>query len=361
MKILIVLPNDSLGGAEQYLKMIANYHKNDIVEIFFLRRIDGGLWSDLPKSIVQKHLSKSSYLGGLLSFVLSQTFGKRSFYDRIYTSHIYITAIIGMLIKTGLIKKNNFIARESTSIFMRFKGFKLFTYKMAYKFGYQNIDLLICQTDFMKNQLVDNFRSIEQRTKVVVFENPIDIDLIKTQEKVAFDYLPPKKFIVSAGRLIPEKGFDLLIDAFASIRSNFPNTKLLILGDGPQKENLIQLANSLDIGQNVLLPGRVDNVYPYFKKASLCVVSSRIEGFPNVLLQMMSQNNSVVSTLCAGGIEKIPGIQTIPTHSKKELINAIQFGLANDFTENRKVLNAYLTGRDISNFVYRLNNTLIKM
>src|SRR5690606_20880375 len=116
----------------------------------------------------------------------------------------------------------------------------------------------------------------------------------------------PNNFIVTAGRLIHEKGYDILINAFAELKEKYPDLKLIILGYGDLKQELIYLATSLNIEQDVIFWGFVENVYPFFKKAKACVISSRVEGFPNVLLQMMSQNSNVVSTTCAGGIDTIP-------------------------------------------------------
>ena len=59
-KILVVLPNDSLGGAEQYLKMIAEYHKNEDVEVVFLKKKSSGLWSDLAENVSLNYINRGS-------------------------------------------------------------------------------------------------------------------------------------------------------------------------------------------------------------------------------------------------------------------------------------------------------------
>jgi len=358
MKILIVLPNDSLGGAEQYLKMVSKYHKEDEVSVYFLTKMIDSRWADLPSSVTLRYLSHKSYLLGLVSLVRKIAFGKKSNYDRIYTSHIYITGLIGILISFGMLKKKQFVARESTSVFKRFNGLKLLAYKITYAIGYRHIDLLICQTKLMRQQLLEGFPKILKRTTVVVLENPIDLELIRSNENAQFEYNPPEKYIVSAGRLIPEKGFDILIQAFTHIRNNIPNLELVILGQGQEKENLLQIIKDKQAQKYIHLPGNVNNVYPYFKKAVACVVSSRIEGFPNVLLQMMSQNHNIVSTLCAGGIENIPGIVTVPTESQEALEIALQSVLNDETEKNRKVFDTFLVNRDISKFIARLEDAL---
>ena len=110
------------------------------------------------------------------------------------------------------------------------------------------------------------------------------------------------------------------------------------------------LIDKLNLVEEVLLYGFVKNVYPYFKNATVCVVSSRVEGFPNVLLQMMSQNSKVVSTTCAGGIENIPGVQISETNNIKNLEDAITTSL-NSSKDNRALFDEFLQSRDISSFM----------
>jgi len=355
MKILLVIPNDYLGGAEQYLKMVAEYYKDHRVDIFFLQRLHIGHWNNFPLSFNIKYFSKRSSLIGALQFFFHLLFQERKYYDHIYTSHVSVTGIIGIILRLGLLKKDKFIARESTSVFKRFSGLKLLFYKSFYTLGYSQVDLLICQTAFMKKQLLEGRPRFSKKVKIKVIPNPINLKHIKGHKNEETGAAPPEKFIVSAGRLIPEKGYDILIKAFAKIKKDHPNLHLLILGMGNERMALEELIKSLDLTESVLLPGRVKNVYVYFKKAQACIVSSRIEGFPNVLLQMMTQNNSVISTLCAGGIDKIPGIITVQTEDVDDLASAVERSLsATSKEKNRKKFDSFLRKRDITNFMKKV-------
>lgn len=352
--ILIVMPNDTLGGAEQYLKMVANYFKDSNVFVCFLKASNTGHWEDLRNNIKLVHLSKRSYGDGgfkLLVFALHN----RTTFDYIFSSHLYINAIVGGLISLNIIKTKKFIARESTSVFPRYHGFKLLTYKLAYKLGYRNMDVLICQTNQMKSQLLSKVPYLDKRTLVKTIPNPIDLNKITHLGKSELDFIFPKEYIVSAGRFIKEKGFDILIKSFSEIKKEYPNLKLVILGEGPLKDSLKILVSELNVTKDVVFAGFVNNVYPYFRHARVCVVSSRLEGFPNVLLQMMSQNNNVVSAKCAGGIENIPGIITSETNNQNSLTAAILLGLSNfDNKENRRFFGDYLKERDISQFMINI-------
>ena len=152
----------------------------------------------------------------------------------------------------------------------------------------------------MKAQFIKNLPFISKKINIKTIPNPINL---KKTLQPNTDFIFNEDYIVAAGRLIEEKGFDILIDAFNLLQNDYSNLKLVILGEGPLRSHLEAKINDLNLVSKILLPGRVSNIFDYFKLARVCVVSSRIEGFPNVLLEMMSQNTNVISTRCAGDID----------------------------------------------------------
>nr|WP_321223473.1 glycosyltransferase [uncultured Psychroserpens sp.] len=356
-KILIVLPTDSLGGAENYLKMIAIHYKNDDVDVYGFKNEERGLWDDISEHTNLRFISKKHEILGLIQFCFIMLF-KFKKYDYTFSSQVYANGLIGILKSLGIIRSKYFIARESTSIFLRFKGRKLKIYKFIINLGYRSMDLLICQTEEMKKQFADHFEKIEKRTKICVIPNPIDLKVSQSLSQLKLDIDLPNEFIISAGRFIELKGYDLLIESFSKLKTNCPDLKLILLGEGEELENYKTQIKALNLEDEVLFPGFTNNVYAYFKEAKMCVVSSRIEGFPNVLLQMMSQNTKVVSTLCAGGIENIQGVYTCETHNQQALTIAMQNCLNNDTSKNRQIFDDYLNSRSIEAFLETLNNRI---
>jgi glycosyltransferase involved in cell wall biosynthesis len=361
--ILIVTPTSKLGGAEQYLNIVAKHFikLNYTVTIFILKKDPSDGWSNLSQ-YDNCHLvylnSSNSEKNGLLNLLINTAKRRHQNFEYIFTSHVHITGYIGVLVKLGLIKTKKFVGRESTTIFLRFKGIKLFLFKLCYKFGYSSVDLLVCQTDLMKQQLLENLNYLSRNVLVEVIPNPIDLDDINIK---SFESLPDNRlqpFIVSAGRLVSLKGFDNLIGAFAKLSTKFPNLNLVILGEGPLLDSLIQLSVKLGIEKKVVFPGQVKNVIPYFRAAEACIVSSTIEGFPNVLLQMMSQNNTIISTLCAGGIENIPNIYCAEINSISSLFSQIELAIEEKNKDNRPTFNKFLKERQIANFIAKVNNYL---
>jgi glycosyltransferase involved in cell wall biosynthesis len=110
--------------------------------------------------------------------------------------------------------------------------------------------------------------------------------------------------VLAVGRLAIQKDFPTLIRAFAEVRRQRA-VRLLILGDGPDREPLQALVESLGLSSDVAMPGFIDNPYPYMRGASLFVMSSRWEGFGNVLVEAMACGTPVVSTDCPSGPREI--------------------------------------------------------
>lgn len=110
--------------------------------------------------------------------------------------------------------------------------------------------------------------------------------------------------VLGVGKLKPQKGFDVLLEAFARARAKRP-LRLLLLGEGDQRSALEARARELGVAADVALPGYVEDPFPYYRRAALFVLSSRWEGLPNVLIEAMAVGCPVVSTDCPSGPREI--------------------------------------------------------
>ena len=106
--------------------------------------------------------------------------------------------------------------------------------------------------------------------------------------------------VLSAGRLTTVKDHATLLRAFAEVLRSRP-ARLVILGVGPERENLLETAERLKVSRHVDLPGFEINPFAYMSRSKVFVLSSRYEGFPNVLVQAMACGTPVVSTDCRSG------------------------------------------------------------
>lgn len=111
----------------------------------------------------------------------------------------------------------------------------------------------------------------------------------------------PGPYVLAAGRLSPEKGFDRLLAAWGTVRAAHPALRLVIAGEGPQRARLEALARSLGLGESVFFPGFVPFLEDMMRTAAFFVLPSRFEGFPNVLLEAMGSGCPPVAFDCLTG------------------------------------------------------------
>lgn len=330
--------------------------QGNAAKVIILTKKRSNGWAYLEKEMQIIYFPFSTYAFGILAFIPYLLFSKNRNIDYTFTSQTIINGIIGFSKKLGFFKNTHIILRESNSIFELLSGLKLKIYSLFYSLGYSKSTLVICQTEYMKNKLISALPKLTKKINLAVVPNPIDFLDIEYKTKEIVPGLKDKSYLVAAGRLVPAKGFDILIDAFKNISNKFPDMELIILGEGRDKEILEHKSKVLGLENRISFPGYVSNVYPFFKEAEACIVSSRIEGFPNVLLQMMSQNTKAICTLSAGGIENIEGIFTCIPNNSIELENTITNCLNSETDKNRNVFDEYLKKRTQDAFYNNIMN-----
>ena len=138
---------------------------------------------------------------------------------------------------------------------------------------------------------------------IYVIPNPILVEKSSKLKKPAPThpwFKEAKHVVFACGRLSKEKDFSTLIKAFAILLQQ-RDARLLIAGEGPQRKELLREIDCLELGEKIQLVGYVEDVKPYFANASCFVLSSRFEGFGNVLVEALDQGCPIVSTRCSSG------------------------------------------------------------
>jgi glycosyltransferase involved in cell wall biosynthesis len=112
---------------------------------------------------------------------------------------------------------------------------------------------------------------------------------------------PGRKVLLGVGRLTEQKDFGLLINVFGRIAARYPEWDLVILGRGPQHEELLRQVQSAGLADRAFLPGVVGNLGQWYEAADMYVMSSRFEGFPNTLAEALAHGLPAISFDCDTG------------------------------------------------------------
>ena len=326
--IIFILPDLETGGAERIVTTIANHLPREIFEpkIMLLRK-EGGYLSIL-KSDVEIIDLKIQRIRNSLFPILKEIRKRKP--EIVFSGFGEVNAYLSFFVK--FFPKTKFVARETNVVSKHVTRKEI---RFFYKF-YNNYHNIICQSDDMQNDLVKNFNI--KKEKIIKINNPVDFDFIDEKLKNASkpeSYSEDFKNIVAIGNLSERKGFDNLLKVFTHLKSE--KIKLHILGDGKDKEMLHQMKSDLDL-QNVIFHGKQKNPFPFLKFADLFILSSRYEGFPNVLLEAGACGTFALANDCPGGIREIieNGIngEIGNIENQKEFAHQIIEILKKDFDEN---------------------------
>ena len=165
--------------------------------------------------------------------------------------------------------------------------------------------------NFNSQEAANDFQNVfpVSGENISVISNSCDRELI---HEMAKEPLPEewaavydKPVVLACGRLVKAKGFEHLLRAFQPVSIKYPDLRLVIVGDGPLKQELQRLTRNLKIEHSVSLPGHQVNPFAWMGRASFFVLSSLAEGFPNVLLEAMTLGLPVISTACPSGPREI--------------------------------------------------------
>lgn len=168
--------------------------------------------------------------------------------------------------------------------------------QLLQKLVYRQADLIAVQT-----HAALPFFPID-KYKTFVIPNPV---VLQKSEPIQSQLYTDDRHLLAIGKLIPQKGFDLAIKAFAQIAQRYPEWTLTILGEGEMRSELEKLCMELDLEDRVFMPGIVKNVDAHLRKADIFILPSRFEGFPITLCEAMACGVPVIASNCLSGPREI--------------------------------------------------------
>lgn len=293
--VFFILPDLNAGGAERIVTTIANHlPREQFTPSIMLLRKEGAYLENLKPDVEIIDL-KTERIRNSLKPILTEI--KKRKPDIVFAGFGEVNAYLSLFIR--LFPKTKFIARETNVVSEHVKRKEI---RFFYKF-YNNYHKIICQSDDMMNDLLQNFNI--KKEKLLKINNPVDFDFI--EEKLTVSQRPQQfttdgKNVVAIGNLSSRKGFDHLLKVFTHLKDE--NITLHILGDGRDKDLLHQMKNDLSLPK-VIFHGQQKNPYQFLKFADLFILSSRYEGFPNVLLEAGACGTFSLANNCPGGIKEI--------------------------------------------------------
>jgi len=232
------------------------------------------------------------YQSSLLLYLLSN----RKNYDVIHVHQILYPAFISTL--CAKILKKPVIAKVGSSGFNSdINQIKKFPEgKLQLRYILKNIDKIICTSKIMREEFINEGTD---KNKLVLIPNGVKIIEFNRSYRACNNF-------VTMGRFIKSKNIGTLIIAFSeTIQTAEKNLKLILIGDGPEKNNIINLIKKLKLEGNIILTGMVDNPEEFLKESDLFVFPSLIEGLSNSLIEAMSCKLPCIVSNIPGNVEVI--------------------------------------------------------
>ena len=202
-----------------------------------------------------------------------------------------------------------------------------FVFPFLAKIFYPNVDKIICVSKGVADDLT---KIIGSSAKIKVVYNYFDFEKIIKLSKERIDdpwfYSNNLPIICAAGRLVKDKDYPTLLNAFSLVLKQ-TKSRLIILGEGRDRKKLETLAQQLNISKSVYFAGFHKNPYKFMAGSDIFVLSSGVEGLPNVLVEAMACGAPAVSTDCKSGTDEViedgKNGFLVPVGDEKSLADAI--------------------------------------
>ncbi len=306
LKVCHVIWNSSIGGAEKYVLNLTNVMKNFVdISIVHLGR-SGSLWDEYKKLCVPIYCFNIKNGYDFFKFLKVYRFFKREKFDIIH-SHVHTWFFNTLLFfKKAVIGK--FIFTEHGGTLLEGKKKKILFYKIFAPY----YDILIAISHYMKKAMIEANPKIHSKIKVIYNGIPLskssslDKRDPKEERKKFLPHLHLKdKVIGIVARLTEQKGIDIFLHIAKEILKKRKDVSFLVVGDGPLKNELLNLAQKLGVFNSVYFLGFRKDVLNIMRCFDLFLLASRWEPFGLVIIESMSVGVPVVALSCRGAIEEL--------------------------------------------------------
>lgn len=169
-------------------------------------------------------------------------------------------------------------------------------------------DMIVCNSQYQADMLAKAAPGLKQKT--IAIYNILDIDRIRQLKdepvsREASDFMQGHQCIISAGRFAEAKGLNNLLKSFSLLIRKNNGARLILIGDGENRDKVRQLISDLHLEPYILLIGFEENPFRYISRSDVFVLPSFYEGFPNTLVEAMACGTAVAATDCPSGPAEI--------------------------------------------------------
>ena len=304
IKILFILAQMVGGGAERVTINILRMLDRKVFDIHLtIMNKEGPSFEYLPKDITLHDLNVRKTMFSIFKL-------RKNIFDvnpDVVYSTLFRTHKALYFALQGIKNKPIILMRSPNSpkLLLENKNMGVFE-KFLLERAYIKADIVLAQTPEMKNEIM-KYHHIDQK-KIQVFLNPLDTDSIDEKIKnIETPFNTKYVNIVAAGRLIEQKGFDILIKSFKKVIDRNSNFRLYIIGEDVvgKLESLEYLVDSLGLNPYIHFLGYQKNPYLYFYFSDLYVLSSRWEGLPNTVMENLYLKKPIIATRCIPFMDKL--------------------------------------------------------
>lgn len=299
--VLFILPSLNGGGAERVTLSLLRALDRTCWSptLMLLRRESGALEAEIPPDVAVIRLNATRARSALVG-ILRNIWRLRP--DIVFVTLDHMNAMMGLLRP---------LMPRGTKLVLRVTDFgSLGVGRLRWSLGIalRMSDLVIYQSEAMSLAFRGALR-LGPDHRGVVIPNAMSLQKIRAAASSRefsneFSRAENEIRLVAAGRLVAAKGFDLLIDAIGLVAD--PRLRLFILGEGPLRSELTSRIIERRLTEQVRLCGFQANPYAWFSRAEVFLLSSRSEGFPNVVLEALACGVPVIST-------PLPGLACLPS------------------------------------------------
>jgi glycosyltransferase involved in cell wall biosynthesis len=292
-KILVVIPNLGLGGAERFtVRLLNQLIQTDIEWHLALFDASGELLDDVPGSVRIHDIDARGRRAIYRLYTLIRAIKP----DTVFAVQGYVGVILALIRRIVPWCRFRLVLRETS---LPGKKMLSFLTRALYRAMYHHIDHIICQSSDMRDDVAAIFRTSPGRISVI--PNGIDIPAGAVQDG---NPLPEVSgpYVLAVGRFESVKNYDLLIQSFVLVPKEI---HLVLIGYGSLAGALRELVDELGLSDRVHFTGLVQEPLPYIARASAVAITSWYEGFPNVLLEAISLGIPICGIDAPGGIKEI--------------------------------------------------------